>query len=55
VSRRSQVQLVLLVVGVITWGFGQRIDDSRVRWAGIACFAVATALRFAKRPPEPRE
>ena len=48
-SRRTEVQLVLLVMGLIVWGYGQRVDDPRLRWIGIAFFAVAAALRFLKR------
>jgi hypothetical protein len=50
-GRRTEAQLALLVIGLIVWGYGQRVDDERLRWIGIAFFAVATVLRFAKRRP----
>ncbi len=43
---RSIAQLALLVIGVIVWGYGTRVDDERLRWIGIGCFAVAFLLRF---------
>ena len=52
-KRRTQAQLALLVIGVIVWGYGQRIDDNRLTWIGLAFFAAATLLRFFKRGPDP--
>lgn len=48
-SKRTTVQLALLVVGIIVWGYGQRIDDPSLRLVGIAFFALATMLRFFRR------
>jgi hypothetical protein len=49
VSRRTTIQLVLLVIGMIVWGYGQRIDNASFRLIGIAFFALATLLRFFRR------
>ena len=53
---RTEAQLALLLMGVIIWGYGQRVEDNRLTWMGLAFFAVAAALRFFKRragdPPE---
>jgi hypothetical protein len=49
VSRRTTIQLTLLVMGLIIWGYGQRIDDPSLRLVGIAFFALATMLRFFRR------
>lgn len=46
---RTEAQLALLAIGVIVWGYGQRTDDARLRWIGIAFFAVAAAMRLLKR------
>ena len=46
---RTQVQVGLVVMGLIVWGYGQRSDDPTLRWVGIGFFAVATALRLLKR------
>ena len=46
---RSLIQLALLFMGMVVWGYGSRVDDSRLTWVGIAFFAVAFLLRFAKR------
>jgi hypothetical protein len=53
VERRSQVQLVLLAAGLIVWGYGERVDEQRFRWVGIACFAAAFVLRLLKRRAAP--
>jgi hypothetical protein len=50
-TRRTETQLALLVMGLIVWGYGQRSDDRRLTWVGIAFFAAATILRFGKRKP----
>ncbi|HEY4131311.1 MAG TPA: hypothetical protein VGM50_11880 [Gemmatimonadaceae bacterium] len=54
-TRRTEIQLALLVMGLIVWGYGQRSDDGRLTWVGIAFFAAATILRFSKRKPPPDE
>ena len=45
-GRRTTFQLAFLVMGLIIWGYGQRIDDPTVRLVGIAFFAVSFVLRF---------
>jgi hypothetical protein len=40
------VKLAIAVVGIITWAYGVREDDHRVRWLGIALIAAAFLLRF---------
>ena len=40
---------VLAALGVIVWGYGYRVDDPRVRLAGIAILAISLLLRFV--PP----
>ena len=60
-KRRTEAQLALLVIGVIVWGYGQRTDDNRLTWIGLAFCATATVLRFLKpkaagppdEPPSP--
>ncbi|HEY6219655.1 MAG TPA: hypothetical protein VIV65_06335 [Gemmatimonadaceae bacterium] len=59
-ARLTTIQLALLLIGLIVWGYGQRIDDPSLRMIGIAFFALATMLRFFRRsdtkrmePPEP--
>ncbi|MEO6877209.1 MAG: hypothetical protein ABI205_01930 [Gemmatimonadaceae bacterium] len=48
---RTEVQLALMAVGLVVWASGQRTDDSRLMIGGIAFFAVAFALRIAKKKP----
>ena len=45
-SRKTTFQLAFLIMGLIIWGYGQRVDDPTVRLVGIAFFAVAFMLRF---------
>ena len=51
-KRRTEIQLALLLMGLIVWGYGQRTDDPRLTWMGLGFFAVATLLRFVKKRPE---
>ena len=51
-ARRTEIQIALLVVGLIVWGWGARSEQPRLTWIGLACFAVATALRFARKRSE---
>jgi hypothetical protein len=46
VSRRTTFQVAFVIMGLIIWGYGQRVDDPTVRLVGIAFFAVAFLLRF---------
>lgn len=52
-KRRTEVQIALLVMGLIVWGYGQRTDNSRLTWIGLGFFAAATVLRLLKKRPEP--
>ena len=52
-KRRTEAQLALLLIGVTVWGYGQRVDDKRLTWIGLAFFAAATLLRFFKRKADP--
>jgi hypothetical protein len=49
VTRRTEIQLALLGIGVVVWGYGQRIESDRLMYVGIAFFAAATALRLFKQ------
>jgi len=51
-TRRTEIQLALLLMGLIVWGYGTRVDDSRLTLIGVGFFAVATILRFFKKRPE---
>ena len=48
-ARRTPIQLAFLAVGLVAWAYGQRADDQRLVWVGIAFLVVATLLRFTKR------
>ena len=48
-QHRTIAQLALLVIGLMVWGYGTRVDDERLRWVGIGCFTVAFLLRVFKK------
>jgi hypothetical protein len=48
-SHRTEIQLALLVVGLLAWGYGQRVDDARLTSVGLAFFAAAFLIRLFKR------
>ena len=48
-GRKTTFQIAFLVMGLIIWGYGQRIDDPTVRLVGIAFLAVAFVFRFFRR------
>jgi hypothetical protein len=53
---RTEIQIVLIIVGMIIWGYGQRSENTVLQYTGLAFFAGATALRFfKKKPPESPE
>jgi hypothetical protein len=54
-DRRTTIQLAMLLVGLIVWGYGQRIEDPSLRLVGIAFFALATLLRFFRRSETRRD
>ena len=48
-TRLALIKLALGALGVVVWGYGTRIDDERVRLAGMIILAVAVALRLLPR------
>ena len=48
-TRLLTARIVLTLIGVVVWGYGQRIDNAETRFAGIAVLAVALLLRFAPK------
>jgi hypothetical protein len=47
------VRFLVAAAGLVVWGYGYRVDDATIRWAGIAFLAVAVLLRFWVRRPRP--
>ena len=39
----------LLVMALIVWGYGVRVDDPQLRIIGIALLALSLVLRFCRR------
>jgi hypothetical protein len=48
-KRLQLARTVLLAIGVITWGYGYRVDDANVRLAAIGIMAIALLLRFVPK------
>ncbi len=47
-SSRTLAQLALVLIGLIVWGYGARINDDRLTLIGVGCFAAAVVLRLMK-------
>lgn len=48
-KRLLMARIVLTLIGVGVWGYGQRFDLPTVRMAGIGVLAVSLLLRFAPK------
>jgi chromate transport protein ChrA len=46
-TRLLITRVVVTLIGVAVWGYGQRTDQANIRFAGMAIIAVALLLRFA--------
>ena len=46
---RTELQIALLVAGMIVWGYGQRSQTKLLQYIGLAFFAAAAALRLFKK------
>jgi len=44
-------RVALVVVGVIVWAYGVRVEDGTIRLVGIGVLVAALLLRFARRRP----
>jgi hypothetical protein len=45
--RLALTKIAFAIAGLATFGVGIRLDDTRVRWVGVAFVAIAWFLRFA--------
>ena len=45
-KRLQAARLVLMAIGVVVWGYGQRAELPQTRVAGMGILAVALLLRF---------
>ena len=48
-TRLLTARVVLTLIGVAVWGYGQRTDNPQTRLAGILVLAIALLLRFAPK------
>ena len=44
--RATIVQLALIAVGLLIWGYGYRADDSNIRLGGMAILVVVLLMRW---------
>ena len=44
-------RVALVVVGVVVWAYGVRMEDGTIRLIGIAVLVAALLLRFVRRRP----
>jgi chromate transport protein ChrA len=42
-------RLAIAAIGIAVWVMGYRLDDDRLRWAGMLFLVVAIVLRFLER------
>jgi hypothetical protein len=52
VGYRTEIQIALILAGMIVWGYGQRSENKVLQYTGLAFFAAATALRLFKKQPK---
>ncbi len=48
-TRYLLARIIVTLLGIAVWGYGQRFELPAVRFGGIAILAVALMLRFAPR------
>lgn len=48
-TRYLTARIVVTLVGIAVWGYGQRAGLSRVRMGGMLILGVALAMRFAPK------
>ena len=46
---RTELQIALLVAGMIVWGYGQRSQAKLLQYIGLGFFVAAAALRLFKK------
>lgn len=49
VKRLLVVRIVIAALSVVVWGYGYRIDDSRIRLVALIGLAISLLLRFVPR------
>jgi chromate transport protein ChrA len=48
-TRLIITRIVVTLVGIAVWGYGQRTEQPQVRIVGMAILAVALLMRFAPK------
>ncbi len=58
-KRKLLGRIVLMGAGIVVWGYGQRVDSSGIRIAGMAILLLALVMRFVPArvidPDDPEE
>lgn len=42
-------RIVIAALSVVVWGYGYRVDDSRIRFVALIGLAISLLLRFVPR------
>lgn len=48
-TRFILARIIVTLVGIVVWGYGQRVELPRVRLVGIVILVVALLMRFAPK------
>jgi hypothetical protein len=46
---RTELQIGLLIMGMIVWGYGQRSQNKILQYTGLGFFVAAFVLRLLKK------
>jgi hypothetical protein len=52
-STVTAVKVALVVIGILIWAYGVRVDDRTFTWVGIGFLVAAFLLRFLGRTRPP--
>ena len=48
-----KARIAIAAMGIVTWAYALRVDDARLRLAGIVMLSISLALRFLGRRRQP--
>ena len=49
IKRLLVARIVIAALSVVLWGYGYRVDDSRIRFVALIGLAITLVLRFVPR------
>jgi hypothetical protein len=48
-TRYIVARVIVTLVGIVVWGYGQHVDNPQVRVGGMVILGVALLMRFARK------